>query len=410
MRSRYPNRATWVALAPVLVVATFVSGTFVLAPPATAQPASSTTGLRIASPAEALALQARMHALVERVSTLVEESPGLAPYRGSLDDARAALAKMTWEDFSYAPTLGSEIESLERALVELDFVRSTSGNGDATRVSSASATLPSASYPDEPWGFSFSALTETPSGGDDSSSNAGVCSLATVVTAGQSFTLLNLGYAVDALADTAARLCDQIIVVLGAGANAALLCIVTEILRAAAIGIVDHELLCADIITAAEVTGNYNRLEHVHGDLETAETNLTTEVNVNETKLIDVTTDLAAHDANLNARADAIDQALGDQADFLEAFRALMLRLDIEMHLSETSTKAISSFRFPEAAGGYFETVADVVEEAIFQLLAAGQTVGRAQSLFGQAEDAATAGDYAAALDLFGRAYRQAVK
>ena len=71
--------------------------------------------------------------------------------------------------------------------------------------------MPDAAYPDEPWGFSIAALTDTPSGDADDTSDAGVCSLSTVVNAGQSFTLMNLGFVADALADTANRLCDQIV-------------------------------------------------------------------------------------------------------------------------------------------------------------------------------------------------------
>lgn len=361
-----------------------------------------------ADPAAALAFQAKMYAMVDRLDALVASHPGGKTYQGSVADARAALGQMSLEDFAYAsPALAQAIAALENRLFLLSL---RSVGGDSPRSITKSTGLPEAGYPNEPWGFSLESVTGTPGGGDDSSSNAGVCSLASVVEAGQSFALLNLGFAADALADTANRLCDQIIVVVGAGANSALLCIVTEILRAAINGIKDHELLCADIVTAAEVTGGYERIGHVHDDLETTVGNLTAEIDANEAKLVDLASDLVAHDQNLSAQMDEIDVALGDQRQFLESFREAMLQLDVEMHLAEASTQPVSSFRFPASATGYLDEVAGVVEAAIANLLAAGQGIGRAQIYFDDAEDSAATGDHEDAFDLYRRAYREAVK
>jgi hypothetical protein len=228
---------------------------------------------------------------------------------------------------------------------------------------------------------------------------------------------MNLAIVVEAVRDSAARLCGM---VEDANAGLGLACIITDVLHAVEQGLVRNEKLCGDLMIEAEVTASYERIGHLHGDLEVTESDLTSELNAAETAmglaldanrllLVDLDEDLQAHDGELTRRADIIDDLLADQQQFLVEYREENLRNHIEARLSESDHKPIGFFLLPEAHGGRLEFVRDVVEDILNDARADGRNVNQAEKLFQQAEDARATGAYKQAYELYGRSYRSAL-
>lgn len=373
-------------------------------------------------------LREDLNAMVDEYAALVGRVPVHSELLLSLESARESLAFVPEEQFAAAaPALGPKVAELRRVIGRLRQARAEAlASARATPGSrSSSPAFPAAPYPDLEWNFFIEAFGDDPDDapGDDvdSGSDAGVCSLATVPNAAQQFTFLELALIGEAARDTARRLCDQIVVVLGAGANVALVCIATDILFLVVEGIKDNELLCSANVEAAEVTGTYNRLEHLHDDLaqaeaaltariDTAESNLTAEIDVNEVLLADLDGDLVAHDLNLSSRADQIDGELDAQAQFLRDFQAEVLRLEIEAQLASRDQGIPARFMLPQALGGLLEEVRQVVATAIANTLAAGERVLNAEDFFAEADARLAEGAFEDAYEGYGRAYRQAVQ
>lgn len=193
-----------------------------------------------------------------------------------------------------------------------------------------SAGFPSADYPDVEWDFVIDAIEEAPGGGSTSDASEGICN-GTGYTANQTFAAMNGALVAEAIKDTAEQACNQS----GIGFNASLACIVTDIAYFAAKGIFDNFNLCNDFVTAAEVNGNYRRLDHIHGDVQ----NLDADVSTVNVKVTNIDSDLqsaraallaaiAAHDSDIKsvlATHDAdLKLALGTHDDDVKALLAVL--------------------------------------------------------------------------------------
>jgi hypothetical protein len=194
---------------------------------------------------------------------------------------------------------------------------------------------------------------------------------------------------------------------------------VPDIIFLATRGIADNVFLCDGMMTEAEVTGTYKRLEHVHGDLgdmesdvtgrvQTLESNVVTEIDENETLIIGVSTHLAAHDANMENRTDEISDEIQYLTGYVIDLREENLRIMIEIGLADSDNKTIGVFAFPEVLGGRLKRVHEIVEDSITRLLDAGEDVGNAESFLIHGEAYMADGDWERAYDKFGRAYRTA--
>jgi hypothetical protein len=126
----------------------------------------------------------------------------------------------------------------------------------------------------------------------------------------------------------------------------------------------------------------------------------------------DVDNHLTAIDADLNTRLAAVDAhvlAQGSQAGSeITTLQAINLRLEIEQSLAAGATVGI--FETPKAQGGYLELVGTTVQTVITGLVAAGQSVGNAQSNENAGNTAFAAGQFLAAYYDYMSAYQTAAK
>jgi hypothetical protein len=92
----------------------------------------------------------------------------------------------------------------------------------------------------------------------------------------------------------ASRACDQVV----AGVNTSLVCIAADVILAAAEGVFNTLQFCDNDIDSAEIEGSYDRLGHLHSDIEGAQTAIINNDNTNKTTI--VTNDNANKDAIVN--------------------------------------------------------------------------------------------------------------
>jgi hypothetical protein len=283
-----------------------------------------------------------------------------------------------------------------------------------------SAGFPAASYPNIGFDFILEAQVGLPSG-QSSGSELGVCTTSTVPNPELRFYLLNANLVGEALRDTARRLCDETIIVLGVGGNLAPVCIVSDIAYQVLRGIHDNVFLCADLMLGAEAKGTYDRLDHVHDDLAAAEQSLSSDIldlrnnlvanaNQDEALLHDLIADLQAHDSNLALRIQSILATL-EMLDLLVVdFRTEELRIRIECNLADADGKPVGDFMLPSALGGHLETVRAVTAETIQLIVDAGGEVGNAYQLLNRGDRLRIQGDFAKAFDTYASAYRTATR
>ncbi len=124
-----------------------------------------------------------------------------------------------------------------------------------------------------------------------------------------------------------------------------------------------------------------------------------------ETYRQSVTTGLAQTGAN---QAALMSQLMGVEAQVLTA-RDLNVRLQIERNLKAPFDDAVALFQLPASAGGYQETALDIVTDAMLQMEAAGENVGRAREYLREWKSHFYRGDYKLAYRSLQRAYRQVI-
>lgn len=235
--------------------------------------------------------------------------------------------------------------------------------------------------------------------------------------------------------DILGRVCDQEFYVLGAGGDSSLACIASDLIYQFARPLEEFPAICDALIDSAEIEGSYERLGHLHGDLETAQTSLN-----------DLDGDLVTHDAALDTHDDDIFNALDGSAtvvvntvgaatvnilsslsthdsdikDVLAANRAFFLRTFIERSLfreigNGSSTPPSTVYRLatlylPATYGGNLELVRDIVAGSISNVTAAGEDANGAADLLADADQAVAAGSYKEAWDLYADAYVEAMR
>lgn len=101
------------------------------------------------------------------------------------------------------------------------------------------------------------------------------------------------------------RACDETIVILGEGGNAALACIpadvvlfAAELVVGTAEGVVENLGFCDSEVDSAEIEGSYERLGHIHTDLSTHDIDIKAQVETHDTE---IKSQLATHDADIKA-------------------------------------------------------------------------------------------------------------
>lgn len=160
---------------------------------------------------------------------------------------------------------------------------------------------------------------------------------------------------------TANRTCNQTVVVLGEGGNTSLVCTIADGVFYAAEALLNAYINCRENINTKEIEGSYDRLGHLHTDLE---------------------------------------QTLATDT-----------QLSIEENLMLAApTQNVVTFMLPAAFGGQLETVATTVQNAMTNAVAAGESINFAQIFFDQAEALAAATDYKRAFLMYKRAYQEIAK
>ncbi|MFQ5501895.1 MAG: hypothetical protein ACE5EQ_06290 [Phycisphaerae bacterium] len=155
----------------------------------------------------------------------------------------------------------------------------------------------------------------------------------------------------------ASRGCDEVVVVLGEGGNTSLVCIAADAVLFAAESVLEDFVFCDEGIDSAEIEGSYERLFHLHGDVEV----------------------LQEHIEEIWER-------------------------EIEENIFHRNN--LVSLFLPAAHGGRLESVRDIVSKWIMQSAAAGMDVTRAECYFQQGLQNFDNNLYKAAFKSFSKAYK----
>jgi hypothetical protein len=198
-----------------------------------------------------------------------------------------------------------------------------------------------------------------------------------------------------AIIEAAQFACEEVVVILGEGGNGSAVCIPLAIAADAAA--IPYELasFCGGEEDSAVLQGSYDRLEHIHGDLDAARNQILANDNSNLNQILNndnsnTTTILNNTNANTtqiinnsNSNTDNILAAIGANADLAESH-------EIEMNLANDSCPAwIYTPEYADTAhtirlGGRFEKVVTVVQHVIDNARAL-QSVRRFNLEFAQA-------------------------
>jgi len=244
--------------------------------------------------------------------------------------------------------------------------------------------------------------------------------------------------AAELVRDLAQDTCKQIAVVAGFGANTSLACLIfdTAFNVDQALWVAAH--FCDDQFTKAQVDTNYARLDHIHNDLASSVANdntntasiiantdskassIITNDNTNKAAIIsNDNTNKAAIVSNDNTNTTTITTAIANAVTTLSSnsgstqnqVRDLILNTQIEAELArDTGTTPVASYELPASAGGQLDKVRAIVAQTITSVLAAGGSVGTAQTFFAQGDQQKAAGQFKAAYDSYRKAYQVAAR
>jgi len=169
---------------------------------------------------------------------------------------------------------------------------------------------------------------------------------------------------------------------------------------------IDTRLAAVNTNTSSSVsavdTDIVNHVAAATVNIATAVTNADTDLN---NHLTAVDTDLNTHLAAVDADVQAQGSQVGSQITTLQA---LNLRLEIEQSLAAGAS--IGVFETPKAHGGYLEVVGTTVQTVINGLVAAGKSVGKAQTYENQGNTDFAAGNFKTAYYDYMSAYQTAVR
>ena len=294
-------------------------------------------------------------------------------------ETRDSIRAMPEEEWKSAPSyLGPGVEQLSDSVRKL---RSLMAARAHTKPFPKTAGFPTASYPfvNQSSSLGTDSFSDDVDASQDESeyadgSYAGeddswsiLCDTGVRSSSEVMFVAQNVFFTAKLIRDLVSRGCDQVFVVVvlgGGGGNCSLCCTIADVVFTVAEVIFNSINLCDALIDSAEIQGSYERLAHLHGDMELMQSSVDAESR-------------EAIESNLMLSA----------PDF-----------------------AIASYQVPEAFGGNLGLVAMVVQGAMDNMTAAGQSINFAQTFFDQATDLAAAGSYKQAYLMYRRAYREVVK
>jgi hypothetical protein len=228
-------------------------------------------------------------------------------------------------------------------------------------------------------------------------------------------------FVAETVREEASRACDETVVVLGEGGNTSLICLITDAIYIAAKATNQTLAFCDGDIDSAEIEGSYDRLAHIHANLETSIANdnaNTTAINSNvdaaEAAIIaNDNTNRNLINANTNARsAEIIANATANKNELKD----LILRTQIEADLATPDNSVpLALYLTPSSvcSGGQcgrLDLVREIVARTLANIQAAGESIGGAQKLLDQGDALMASGQFKAAYQAFRKAYKAAVK
>ncbi|MEP7336329.1 MAG: hypothetical protein ABI977_01065 [Acidobacteriota bacterium] len=232
---------------------------------------------------------------------------------------------------------------------------------------------------------------------------ASVCPLP--ITTEAAFTsglvLLAAGFAKALAADA----CNQIISVLVAGGNLALVCIITDVIYFAA-RIIDYPIqFCYNDGTSGQILGTFNRLEYIHNQLDYSIANDNTNKALLSTQLTNAENHVVTNDNNNKA-------ALSSQT---ASFQTLVVRAAIERNLAADPaiSFAVGLFQLPASRGGYLEVARQTLIDTYNARVAAagpGVVIYNPSSELSLGATFTTQGKYREAYYYYRKGYRSVVK
>lgn len=205
--------------------------------------------------------------------------------------------------------------------------------------------------------------------------------------------------------DVAGHICGQEGYIAGIGGDFSAACIPFVIAFHLARPLEEFPAICDALINSAEIQGTYQRLEHLHEDLEQHETALATHNTDIQTQLDEGLDEIVD---TLDATAAAILTSVDESRQyFTQTFieRALLGELGNGNSNSPNVTNRIASVYLPELNGGLLSEVDAIVDNAIMEIAMSGESINNAASLLAQAQAAAAGGSYKDAWDLYAEAY-----
>ena len=236
------------------------------------------------------------------------------------------------------------------------------------------------------------------------------------IDAAERYALMIIKEVANAILAAAAWVCNEDIL----GENGSLACVPLAIAADVANGFFDTATFCAGEVTANQVDANFNRLEHIHNDLEA---DLATIVNTSNANTLSIITNDNANRTTIvnNDNANKTTIVNNDNANLVtiinnanankNELRDLILRTQIEADLASTDGAAtVALYALPTANGGYLDLVTTIVTETIAHTAAAGGSVSNAQAFLNDANAAKAAGDFKGAYALYRKAYKAAGK
>jgi Holliday junction resolvasome RuvABC endonuclease subunit len=239
-------------------------------------------------------------------------------------------------------------------------------------------------------------------------------------------------FTAETVREEASRACDETVVILGEGGNGSLVCLITDAIYIVAKAANQALAFCDGDIDSAEIEGSYDRLAHIHDNLETSIANdnaNTTAINGNvdaaeaaiiananaNRNLINANTNSRAAEiiANDNANRDAIIANANANKNEL---RDLILRTQIEADLATADNAVpLALYLTPGSvcSGGQcgrLDLVREVVARTLANIQASGESIGGAQKLLDQGDALMASGQFKAAYQAFRKAYKAALK
>ena len=224
-------------------------------------------------------------------------------------------------------------------------------------------------------------------------------------------------FAAESVRDIAQNVCNQVVL----GANLRSGCNVTDAIYLAAKGVNQGIHFCDDDYAQSVGQASFDRLEHIHNDLEGSiandnanKTEIVNNDNANKTTIVNNDnankTEIVNNDnANKDTIVTTVENAKTTIIVNANANKDELIRLHIGADLASTdSSVLVAAFMLPAAKGGYLELTRSVVFDALTKL--AGNSTAQANAILAQGDAARNSGDYKGAYTAYRKAYKTATK